>query len=227
MQSSEVHSSGAAPDIPKERTSANARIATSVTIIAMLLLIGLANGRHVPKQSASDPRRQQEQSQVVTEEHPKAVRIVDPAFCENQTWPYIDARCLKRVDSGPTSEAQNTSNSSVPTAVPPKLIAAETAPAARQDSPPVPLNGSSEGSSTTSPRSVPAAAPSDSPQVAHVADDDVVHASPEPKTASTGNPEQFWGRPVAANEMRADSDFRQQYARHRRHHYGRIFGFRF
>jgi hypothetical protein len=27
------------------------------------------------------------------------VRIVDPAYCANQTWPYIDERCLKRADT--------------------------------------------------------------------------------------------------------------------------------
>ena len=27
-----------------------------------------------------------------------AVRIADPAFCKDQTRPYIDQRCLKRID---------------------------------------------------------------------------------------------------------------------------------
>jgi hypothetical protein len=40
--------------------------------------------------------------------YPPAIRVVDPEFCKNQTWPYIDARCLKRSDS-PAPSAGNAS----------------------------------------------------------------------------------------------------------------------
>jgi hypothetical protein len=35
----------------------------------------------------------------VREQPTGTVRIVDPAYCANQTWPYIDERCLKRADT--------------------------------------------------------------------------------------------------------------------------------
>jgi hypothetical protein len=35
----------------------------------------------------------------VREQPAGTVRIVDPAYCANQTWPYIDERCLKRADT--------------------------------------------------------------------------------------------------------------------------------
>ena len=36
-----------------------------------------------------------------------AVRIVDPTFCQDQTWPYIEPRCLKRVPAQPVASVQS------------------------------------------------------------------------------------------------------------------------
>jgi hypothetical protein len=62
----------------------------------------------------------------------RVVRIVDPAFCKDQTWPYIDQRCLKRIDASdgvvknesvgspanPTKVQPNVASSGMPTSVP-------------------------------------------------------------------------------------------------------------
>jgi hypothetical protein len=57
----------------------------------------------------------------------KDVRIVDPAFCQDQTWPYIDQRCLKRAPPQETASAQGDNAS------PPLNIAPQTANAAPRD----------------------------------------------------------------------------------------------
>jgi hypothetical protein len=225
MHPSHLHSSGATTDLPK-KTPTESRIATSATMIALLLLIGSA---HVMRLSAAEPRQPQEQSKTV---QPKAARIVDPAFCENQTWPYIDARCLKRVESTPTTQAQNASNSNEPTPRPPKAVAPEVANATGQDMQPVRPGGSSNDPSVTPlAKATPAVVPSDSGQVIQqetnpASGDRVAHASSEPSPARAGAPEQFWGQPVATNAIEADSNSRYQHSRHRYRHY-RAFGFRF
>lgn len=63
------------------------RVATTITLVAvvatcMLLAKPLVVTQHPP---------------IAQRGEAPAVRIVDPDFCKNQTWPYIDARCLKRV----------------------------------------------------------------------------------------------------------------------------------
>ncbi len=64
------------------------KLAASVTLSGVAICMILANVNNVgPVQQPVAPRADA-----------PAVRIVDPAFCKDQTWPYIDARCLKRVD---------------------------------------------------------------------------------------------------------------------------------
>jgi hypothetical protein len=83
------------------------RIATTATLVAVAVCMIVAEVHGAPT-----PVRQQE-------DNPPAVRIVDPEFCKNQTWPYIDALCLKRsqvaavptVNSSPV--AINTADTSV------------------------------------------------------------------------------------------------------------------
>jgi hypothetical protein len=61
------------------------RVATTITLIAVATCMILAK-------SFAAPHPPGVQSGEV-----QTVRIVDPDFCKNQTWPYIDARCLKRI----------------------------------------------------------------------------------------------------------------------------------
>ena len=228
MHSSHLHSSGATTDLPKKAPT-ESRIATSTTMIALLLLIGSA---HVMRLAVAGPRQSQEQSNAV---QPKAARIVDPAFCENQTWPYIDARCLKRVEPTPTTKVQDASSSSEPAPRPPKAIPSQVAPATahdiRQDMRPDISGASNDPSATPLAKATPAAMPSDArratQQEANTASgDSLAHASSEPNAARAGAPEQFWGQPVATNAVEADSNSRYQHSRHRYRHY-RAFGFRF
>ncbi len=61
------------------------RVATTITLITVATCMVLAK-------SFAAPHPPGVQSGEV-----QTVRIVDPDFCKNQTWPYIDARCLKRI----------------------------------------------------------------------------------------------------------------------------------
>jgi len=83
------------------RANTDGRVATTITLVAaaacMFLAKSLVAPHPHPVQSSETP----------------AVRIVDPDFCKNQTWPYIDARCLKRV--APDQPAVKDRAASVPT----------------------------------------------------------------------------------------------------------------
>lgn len=117
------------------------------------------------------------------------VTIVAPEFCKNQTWPYIDARCLRRVDPAPApAEARNVSpalaNSAAanpapvisgPVTAPPATASANTAPeppravvasaAVRQDGTPPSPEASPAAPSQVIQSVFPAAAPSAAPQI--------------------------------------------------------------
>jgi hypothetical protein len=60
-------------------------------LTATMILVALATCMFLSK---LNERRPQKLAEV--DAHP--VGIVDPAFCKDQTWPYIDQRCLKRID---------------------------------------------------------------------------------------------------------------------------------
>jgi hypothetical protein len=61
------------------------RVATTITLAAVATCMVLAKSLALTHPA------------IVQRDEAPAVRIVDPDFCKNQTWPYIDARCLKRV----------------------------------------------------------------------------------------------------------------------------------
>jgi hypothetical protein len=67
---------------------AGGRVARTITLIALAMCLVFAKSF-----AASHPVAAQSGGDV------HMVRIVDPDFCKNQTWPYIDQRCLKRIAS--------------------------------------------------------------------------------------------------------------------------------
>src|ERR1700722_10030000 len=73
--------------------SSNQRVATTAIVCVLAALaVGTRN-----IETAAPP--------AAAHQDAPAVRIVDPAFCRDQTWPYIDQRCLKRV---PPQQAAST-----------------------------------------------------------------------------------------------------------------------
>ena len=79
--------------------AAGPRRSSTVTVIAVLMCMLAVK--------SFDPQRQTSQSSPQVDSV-SAVRIVDPAFCQNQTWPYIDPRCLKRSDNPPIAAPTKT-----------------------------------------------------------------------------------------------------------------------
>jgi hypothetical protein len=111
------------PSVAKQR-----RVATTVTLLAVALCAILAKG-HLTEAGTSSHNAALAQNAGTT-----PVTIVAPEFCKDQTWPYIDSRCLRRVDN-PAPDAPQAS-------VAPATIAAAT---------PAPSGGSPETVTATPP----------------------------------------------------------------------------
>jgi hypothetical protein len=69
------------------------RVATTVTLLAAAACAILAKG-HVLEAGTSSHN-----AAVAQNAGTAPVTIVAPEFCKDQTWPYIDSRCLRRVDN--------------------------------------------------------------------------------------------------------------------------------
>jgi hypothetical protein len=154
-----------------------------------------------------------------------AVRIVDPAFCKEQIWPYIDARCLKRVDTAdrPAADAQGAA---------PQTSTADASTRAVGADANSPLATAANGAATTSvPTANVAGMPAPSP--AGTAAPPII----PPTAPAIGN-----AGASGATEIRRDAanvpadvsddprltDVSQPHAsRHGRHHSRSFFGFRF
>jgi hypothetical protein len=78
------------PSAAKQR-----RVATTTTLLTVALCAILAKGHLLEARSPSHT------AAVAPTAGTAPVTIVAPEFCKDQTWPYIDARCLRRVDNPP------------------------------------------------------------------------------------------------------------------------------
>jgi hypothetical protein len=87
----------AVPDRPvetHERSAANQRrLSTTATLLAVAVGLILAKGHLLEAKSPSH------NAAVAQNTGTAPVTIVAPEFCKDQTWPYIDSRCLRRVDN--------------------------------------------------------------------------------------------------------------------------------
>jgi hypothetical protein len=86
------------------------RVATTATLLALALCAFMAKGHLL---AAQTPVRVAAAAQNTGT---APVRIVAPEFCKDQTWPYIDSRCLRRVDN-PAPDAPQTTVPPAATAV--------------------------------------------------------------------------------------------------------------
>jgi hypothetical protein len=71
------------------------RVATTATLLAVAACAILAKG-HLLEAGTSSHNAAVAQAQYAGT---APVTIVAPEFCKDQTWPYIDSRCLRRVDN--------------------------------------------------------------------------------------------------------------------------------
>lgn len=188
----------------QSRADEGGRVATTVTlsvlVVCLLAAKSLVLEAHPPQPAPHD---------AVT-----PVRIVDPAFCENQTWPYIDPRCLKR-SATPDQPPANTRNAdampaspaapAAPAAPPASVAGAETSSHRASDDPVTqPMSQAVTSTGGLQPGSVPSA---DNSRAAEIRRDD-----------------------RQANATLSPGEFRPDASKHQRHwgHHPRfLFGFRF
>jgi hypothetical protein len=76
------------PSAAKQR-----RVATTATLSALALCAFMAKGHLLAAQTPSRVATAAQNNGTAP------VTIVAPEFCKDQTWPYIDSRCLRRVDN--------------------------------------------------------------------------------------------------------------------------------
>ena len=92
-------------DRPAEASEPSAakqlRMSTSATLLAVAVCAILAKGHLLEAGSPSH------NAAVAQNAGTAPVTIVAPEFCKDQTWPYIDSRCLRRVDNpAPPTDAR-------------------------------------------------------------------------------------------------------------------------
>jgi hypothetical protein len=203
------------PDHPAEAYEPSAakqrRMSTTATLLAVAVCAILARGHLL---EATTPTHN---AAVAQNAGTAPVTIVAPEFCKDQTWPYIDARCLRRVDTPPPVDARKAIAPPATTAAAtpaPDGVSAKTVVAP-------PANTEAAASTTTAPA---APAPSAVDTRAQVIQS--VFPTAEP-TATHDNDVQR-GNANAANDAPAyqrTSDV-AQHRRSRHNHFG-FFGFRF
>jgi hypothetical protein len=96
------------------------RVATTVTLLAVALCAILAKG-HLTEAGTSSHN-----ATVAQNAGTAPVTIVAPEFCKDQTWPYIDPRCLRRVDNPAPDAPQATVPSATTAAATPAPIVVAT-----------------------------------------------------------------------------------------------------
>lgn len=208
-------------DIGPDDRRSNARVATTATIGVMLLCVLMAN----KMSSGAMPHAQHNDA--------AAVRIVDPAFCQNQTWPYLDARCLKRVDDEKPTAADSTSADGATTR------GATVAAPVKQPAPSIQTSTvTREASTTDQPATAQTRAPADVPVETHSNPPgaDVNPADATPANNSYGSQSVFGDAgspstgPMAVPNTFADGmivDPSSLHHQHNYHHRRFLFGFRF
>jgi hypothetical protein len=89
--------SGAADraDATAPASSAAKQRASATTLILAMALVAIATKVHViaTPAPASGPTPAAQNSGTVPD------KVIAPEFCKDQTWPYLDSRCLRRVDN--------------------------------------------------------------------------------------------------------------------------------
>ena len=148
------------PDRPAETYAASAakqqRVSTTATLVAVAVCVILAKGHLLESKTPSHT------AAVAQSAGTAPVTIVAPEFCKDQTWPYIDARCLRRVDNPPppadahqaiARPATTAAATPAPDSVSAKSVSAKSVSAKTVAAPPA---NSEAAASTNTPPAAPA-----------------------------------------------------------------------
>jgi len=211
------------PDRPAETYEPSAakqlRMSTSATLLALAVCAILAKGHLLEAGTSSHTAALAQNAGTAP------VTIVAPEFCKDQTWPYIDSRCLRRVDSPPPpADARQA------IAPPATTVAATPAPvgvsANAVASPPA--NSEAVASTSTPPAAPAPSSPDTRAQNTRAQVIQSVFPSAEP-AATPDNDVQRSNATAATNApayQRTSDDSQHRRSRHWNNHSG-FFGFRF
>ena len=112
------------------------RVASSITLLGIGVCLALSFAFAAPKVGVVDARPQPLGKAEPIE--PAAVKMLDgkprSELCEEQTWPYIDRRCLTRAASNPqTAPASNVKTEPAPGSPPPSAAAPASVPPSKPE----------------------------------------------------------------------------------------------
>ena len=129
------------------------RVATTATLLAVALCAFMAKGHLLAAQAPSRVAAAAQNNGTAP------VTIVAPEFCKDQTWPYIDSRCLRRVDN-PAPDAPQA------TVAPARIAAATPAPGGESRNvvaatPPAAATTAAQANATSAPPAAAAPNPTD------------------------------------------------------------------
>ena len=190
------------------------RISTTATLLAVAVCAILAQGHVLETRTSSH------NAAVAQNAGTAPVTIVAPEFCKDQTWPYIDSRCLRRVDNPPPPADAHQA------IAPPATTAAATPAPAGMSAKAVaaPPANTEAAASTSTPPAVPA--PSSTDTRAQV----IQSVFPAAEPAATRDNDVQRGNANAATDapayQRTSDGSQHRRSRHWNNHSG-FFGFRF
>jgi hypothetical protein len=194
-------------DVDEAPAANQRRVSTTATVVAVALCAFVAEGHLL---AARTPTRV---AAAAPQSGTPPVTIIAPEFCKDQTWPYIDSRCLRRVDPPLPADEHKPIAPVTTAAAPPAAVgvSASTSTVAA-----APTNAQTAAATPSPPT---AAAPSQPDSRAQVMQS-VFPAAP-PSAAPD------YGANAALDTYRRTSDVSQRHrSRHWNNHSG-IFGFRF
>jgi hypothetical protein len=190
------------------------RVSTTATLVAVAVCVIVAKGHLLEARTPSHI------AAVAQNAGTAPVTVVAPEFCKDQTWPYIDSRCLRRVDNpAPPADAHQ--------AVAPPATTAAATPApdsvsAKAVAAP-PANSEAAASTSTPPAAPAPSSPDTRAQV-------IQSVFPTAESTATRDNDILRGNANAAPDAPAyqrTSDVSQhRRSRHWNNHSG-FFGFRF
>src|SRR5580692_11336920 len=195
------------------------RVATTATLLAVALCAFTARGHLLAAQTPSRVAAAAQNSGTAP------VTIVAPEFCKDQTWPYIDSRCLRRVDNPPPpADARQAVAPPATTAAATPAPASVSAKAVAAPPPPAPPAHTEAAASTSTPPAAPA--PSSPDPRAQV----IQSVFPAAEPAATRDNDVQPGNANAATDapayQRTSDGSQHRRSRHWNNHSG-FFGFRF
>jgi len=205
------------PDRPAETYGPSAakqqRMSTTTTLLAVAVCAILAKGHLLEARTPSH------NATVAQNAGTAPVTIVAPEFCKDQTWPYIDSRCLRRVDNpAPPADARQA-------IAPPATTAAATPAPDGMSAKAVAAPTNTEAAASTG---TPPAAPAPSSTDTRAQVIQSVFPTAE-STATRDNDVQRGNANAATNTpayQRTSDDSQHRRSRHWNNHSG-FFGFRF